>query len=236
MQAIILAGGKGRRLKPFTYTLPKPLMPIWETPILEILLKQLKHYGIRDIILSINHLAEIIMAFFGDGRKLGLNIRYSEEKKPLGTAGPISLLKDKLEDDFLVMNGDLLTTINFKAILDQHKKKKSIATIGTHKRDVSIDYGVLEIENGYLKDYIEKPKYHYDVSVGINVFNKECFKYLKPGQKIDIPEFIIKMKEKGEEISCFDCNKYYWLDIGRVDDYQVANDFFIKYKHEFLKK
>ncbi len=234
MQAVILAGGKGTRLKPFTYTLPKPLMPIGEKPILEILLKQLKYHGIKDIILSINHLSEIIMAFFGNGKKLGLNIRYSEEKKPLGTAGPLSLLKNKLDEDFIVMNGDLLTTINFKEILNYHKKKKGIATIGTYKRDASIDFGVLDIDNGILKNYIEKPKYHYDVSVGINIFNKKCLKYLDKNKKMDIPDFILKIKNNNEIINCFDCNKYYWLDIGRVDDYQIANEFFIKHEKEFL--
>ncbi|MBN1899488.1 MAG: NTP transferase domain-containing protein [Spirochaetes bacterium] len=234
MQAIILAGGKGQRLKPFTYTLPKPLMPIGETPILEIILKQLKQYGIKNVVLSINHLAEIIMAFFGDGRKLGMDIRYSEEKKALGTAGPMSLVKDWLEEDFIVMNGDLLTSIDIKKMFWYHKKNKAIATIGTYRREVNIDFGVLDIKNNTLKNYIEKPKFHYDVSVGINIFNKRCLAYLKHNERLDIPELIMKIKKDGQSVHCFDCNPYYWLDIGRVDDYNIANEFFLKHKKEFL--
>ena len=236
MQAVILAGGKGRRLKPFTYTLPKPLMPVGEMPILEILLKQLKYYGIKDIFLSINHMAEIIKAFFGDGSKFGLNIKYSVEKKLLGTAGPLSLLKNELEDDFIIMNGDLLTNIDFKKIFQYQLNKKNPATIGTYRRNVSIDFGVLDIEKDILIDYTEKPKYHYNVSVGINVLNKKCLRYLKYNQKIDLPDFILKLKNDGHIINCYDCNKYYWLDIGRMDDYQIANDFFMKHQKEFLHK
>ena len=236
MQAVILAGGKGRRLKPFTYTLPKPLMPIGEIPILEILLKQLKYYGIKDIFLSINHMAEIIKAFFKDGRKLGLNIKYSEEKKMLGTAGPLSLLVDKLEENFFIMNGDLLTNIDFKKIFNYHLKKKSIVTIGTYRRNFPIDFGVLDIKNDILVDYTEKPEYHYNVSVGINVLNKKGLKYLKYNKKIDMPDFILKLKNEGKIINCFDCNKYYWLDIGRVDDYQIANDFFTNHRKELLRE
>ncbi len=234
MQVIILAGGKGTRLRPFTYTLPKPLMPIGEIPIIEIILKQLKYYRINDIFLSVNHLSEIIMAFIGNGEKFGLNIEYSVENKQLGTAGPISLLKDKLEENFIVMNGDLLTTLNYQEIIDHHLKTENIATIATYTRRVSIDFGVLEIENNYLKNYIEKPSYNYNVSMGINIFNRRVLQYIEYNKRMDIPELMIKLKESGETVFCYDSNKYYWLDIGRVDDYDLANNIFLEKKRDFL--
>ena len=141
MQAIILAGGKGSRLKPFTTSIPKPLVPIGDTPILEVVLRQLKHSGFKDVVLAVNHLAELVMAFFGNGQKIGLNISYSVEDKPLGTVGPLTLMDD-LDDNFLVMNGDLLTTINYKDLFNYHLKNKNDITIATHKKEVNIDLGV----------------------------------------------------------------------------------------------
>lgn len=232
MQAIILAGGKGTRLKPFTTNFPKPLVPVGDIPILEVVLKQLKYYGFKDIVLAVNHLAELIMAFCGDGKKLGLNISYSVEDKELGTAGPLALI-EKLDENFLVMNGDLLTTINFNDLFKYHITNRNDSTISVYRKEVNIDLGVLEIEDSNLKNYIEKPTYYFDVSMGIYIFNKSVLELIPKGNKINMPELILKLKEQNKKIKCYE-GDYYWLDIGRIDDYETAIDIFINREKEFL--
>lgn len=232
MQAIILAGGKGTRLKPFTTNIPKPLVPIDDLPILTVILKQLKHFGFTDIVIAVNHLAELIMAFYGNGEKLGLNIKYSLEETPLGTAGPISLI-DKLDDNFLVMNGDVLTTLDFGKLFNFHLQEKSLATITSYKKEVKIDLGVLITEENQFVDYIEKPTYKYDVSTGIYCMNKKVLDYMPHNEKYDLPQLMLNLKAKEKKVSIFTDN-YYWLDIGRIDDFEEANNIFTKRKSEFL--
>jgi NDP-mannose synthase len=234
MQALILAGGKGTRLKPYTTVIPKPLMPVGEMPILEIVLRQLKNAGFDRVIIAIGYLGEMFRAFFQDGARLGLSIDYSLEEKPLGTAGPIALNLDKLDQDVLIMNGDLLTTLNYRSLFEFHKSARAAATIGTYKRDVKIDFGVVEIAQGKLTGYIEKPVYHYDVSMGVNILNVlSARKFLIPGQHLDLPDLMTLLREDGQSVHCYQ-EPCYWLDIGRVDDYQTANDIFESRKSEFL--
>jgi NDP-sugar pyrophosphorylase family protein len=234
MQALILAGGKGTRLKPYTTVIPKPLMPVGEMPILEIVLRQLKNAGFDRVIIAIGYLGEMFRAFFQDGARLGLSIDYSLEEKPLGTAGPIALNLDKLDQDVLIMNGDLLTTLNYRSLFEFHKSARAAATIGTYKRDVKIDFGVVEIAEGKLTGYIEKPVYHYDVSMGVNILNVlSARKFLIPGQHLDLPDLMTLLREDGQSVHCYQ-EPCYWLDIGRVDDYQTANDIFESRKSEFL--
>jgi Nucleoside-diphosphate-sugar pyrophosphorylase involved in lipopolysaccharide biosynthesis/translation initiation factor 2B, gamma/epsilon subunits (eIF-2Bgamma/eIF-2Bepsilon) len=234
MQALILAGGKGTRLKPYTTVIPKPLMPVGEMPILEIVLRQLKNAGFDRVIIAIGYLGEMFRAFFQDGARLGLSIDYSLEEKPLGTAGPIALNLDKLDQDVLIMNGDLLTTLNYRSLFEFHKSARAAATIGTYKRDVKIDFGVVEIAQGKLTGYIEKPVYHYDVSMGVNILNVlSARKFLVPGQHLDLPDLMTLLREDGQSVHCYQ-EPCYWLDIGRVDDYQTANDIFESRKSEFL--
>jgi NDP-mannose synthase len=234
MQALILAGGKGTRLKPYTTVIPKPLMPVGEMPILEIVLRQLKYAGFDRVIIAIGYLGEMFRAFFQDGARLGLSIDYSLEEKPLGTAGPIALNLDKLDEDVLIMNGDLLTTLNYRSLFEFHKSARAAATIGTYKRDVKIDFGVVEIAQGKLTGYIEKPVYHYDVSMGVNILNVlSARKFLVPGQHLDLPDLMTLLREDGQSVHCYQ-EPCYWLDIGRVDDYQTANDIFESRKSEFL--
>jgi NDP-sugar pyrophosphorylase family protein len=234
MQALILAGGKGTRLKPYTTVIPKPLMPVGEMPILEIVLRQLKNAGFDRVIIAIGYLGEMFRAFFQDGARLGLSIDYSLEEKPLGTAGPIALNLDKLDQDVLIMNGDLLTTLNYRSLFEFHKSARAAATIGTYKRDVKIDFGVVEIAEGKLTGYIEKPVYHYDVSMGVNILNVlSARKFLIPGQHLDFPDLMALLREDGQSVHCYQ-EPCYWLDIGRVDDYQTANDIFESRKSEFL--
>ena len=232
MQAVILAGGKGLRLKPFTTNIPKPLVPIDDMPILEIVLRQLKKHGFTEIVLAVNHLAELIMAFFGDGRKLGLKIKYSIEDRPLGTAGPLSII-DHLRSNFLVMNGDLLTTINYRHLFDYHIKKKSDITISTYKKHVNIDLGVLEIKNDVFINYIEKPTYAFNVSMGIYVMRKSVLQFIGRNQKMDLPDLVLQAKKQDKKVHCYS-GDYYWLDIGRVDDFETANKIFADKRKEFL--
>ena len=236
MKAVILAGGKGTRLRPYTTCIPKPLMPIGDMPVLEVVLRQLKRDGFDEVIITVGYLSELIRAFFKDGSRLGLKIEYSFEDEPLGTAGPLSLVKDKLSGDFLLMNGDLLTTLNFKKMYEFHKTNNADATIGLYQRDVRIDFGVIEADEKHkLTNYIEKPTYHFDVSMGVNVLSaKAVDKYLQPGTRLDVPELMQKMKEDGCNVVCYkeDC---FWLDIGRVADYEVAAEEFEKRRKEFLE-
>lgn len=235
MQALILAGGKGTRLMPYTANLPKPLMPIDDIPILEILVRQLKASGVKKIIMAVGYLNHMIEAYFGDGSDFGISIKYSLEKKPLGTAGPIGLTYDDLDENFIVLNGDLLTTINFRKIYKSHLNKKAAATIATFHRKVLIDFGVLELNNkSELESYTEKPTYDYKVSMGINVFNKKAIeKFIEKNKYLDIPKLMMLLKNNKDKVFCYheECK---WLDIGRVDDYQQAIKIFSKNKKIFL--
>jgi len=236
MKAIILAGGKGTRLQPYTTVIPKPLMPVGNYPILEILLRQLKHFGIDDIVLAVGYMAQLFQAFFQAGERYGLKIRYSMEDEPMGTAGPLSLLIDELDDDFLVMNGDLLTTLDYRHLYEFHKRKKAAATLSMYQRDIKIDFGVVEPDaDNKLVNYIEKPNYHFKVSMGVNVLNPTAIRpYLAPGKYLDLPDLLMLLHKDGQPVYCFseDC---FWLDIGRVDDYQIANEVFESRKNEFLR-
>jgi len=234
MQAIILAGGKGTRLKPFTNNFPKPLVPIDDLPILEIVLRQLKSHGITKITLAVNHLASLIEAFFGDGKRLGLDISYSFEDQPLGTAGPISLITE-LDDDFLIMNGDLLSTINYRKLIDFHHTNKCDITISTFKREEKIDLGVIESSGDSFVNYVEKPTYYFDVSMGIYVVNKSIIDLIPKNVRFDIPDLVMKAKKHEKTIKCFS-DECYWLDIGRADDYEIANNIFREKRNLFLPK
>ena len=191
MRAVILAGGKGTRLAPYTTVLPKPLMPIGEMPILEIVIRQLERHGFNDLTLAVGYLAELLMAYCGDGSKFNVKLGYSREEQPLGTAGPIALVPD-LNDTFLVMNGDLLTTIDYGAMLKYHHERNALATIACYQRDVKIDLGVIEIgPDNWVANYIEKPTYHYAVSMGIYLFEPAILKYIKPNQRLDLPDLVM---------------------------------------------
>ena len=237
MQAIILAGGKGTRLLPHTANLPKPLMPMGEMPILEIIVMQLKNAGASSIIMAVGYLHHMIEAHFGDGSDFGIPISYSLEDKPLGTAGPLNLIYKKLEENFIVLNGDLLTTMNFESLFNEHLRSNASATIATFKRTVDIDFGVLEIDlEKKLVEYKEKPTLNYQVSMGINVFKKNSVKnLLRNAVYLDIPDLMMALKNNGKEVLCHyeDCQ---WLDIGRIDDYSIATKIFEENKEKFLSK
>ena len=233
MKAVVLAGGKGTRLAPYTRILPKPLMPIGDMPILEVLLRQMKRAGIEDVILTVGHLAHLLQTFFADGEQLGIRISYSYEDCPLGTAGPLSLIKG-LDSTFLVTNGDVLTTLDLQSLLAFHRSQGGIATIAVHQRQVKIDLGVVQW-NGHntLSGYIEKPTYDYTVSMGIYVFEPRVMEYIPHNQYLDFPDLVLKMIAAGEKVSGYTFNGY-WMDLGRPDDYAQAAEDFASMREQFL--
>jgi NDP-sugar pyrophosphorylase family protein len=231
--AIILAGGKGTRLRPYTVVLPKPLMPIGEFPILEVIIRQLVFHGFTNITLSVNHQYEIIKAFFGNGSKWGVIIEYSLENDPLGTMGPLKLIKD-LPENFLVMNGDILTDLSFANFFNKHVKDSNLFTISSYKREQKVDYGVLNIDkNKQLIGFTEKPSLSYDVSMGIYMVNKEVLKYIPENLNFGFDKLMIDLLKNNKIISV---NQFegYWLDIGRPDDYMLAIEQFEEMKNNFI--
>lgn len=233
MKAVVLAGGKGTRLAPYTKILPKPLMPIGDMPILEVLLRQMKHAGIEEVIMTVGHLAELIHTFFRDGRQWGLNISYSLENAPLGTAGPISLINN-LNETFLVTNGDVLTTLNMAELIAFHRAQQATATIAVHRRHVRIDLGVVLLDGGHrIHGYIEKPTYEYVVSMGIYVFEPRVLDFIPYGQYLDFPDLVLKLIAAGENVVAFPFDGY-WKDLGRPDDYEQAAEDFVRMQHLFL--
>ena len=224
MKAVILAGGKGTRLKPYTTVIPKPLVPVGEKAILEILIARLKQQGVDEVYICLNHFAEIIMAFFGDGRRFGLKINYSLEDEPLGTVGPIRLIMG-LPEHFLVMNGDLLTDLPFHELYDYHLKGNSLLTVSTFTRKTKIDFGVIEVDplTHLATGFREKPEYTFEVSMGVYVMNRAGLEYVPPGTHFGFDNLMLTLLAQKQPARTFPYHGY-WLDIGRPDDYEKAND------------
>lgn len=221
IRAVILAGGKGTRLRPYTVSLPKPLVPVGERAILEIVLHQLREAGVTRVTLAVNHMAELLMAFFGDGRKYGLEVDYSIEDEPLGTIGPLRLIPD-LPENFLVMNGDLLTDFPYDQFWEEHHRSEAIASIGTFRRIHPIDFGVLEIgAGGMLSGFREKPSIPYNVSMGIYAFRRDILDHVPPSGPFGFDDLILTLLRKSIGVNCY-THQGQWLDIGRPDDYERA--------------
>jgi len=233
MKAVVLAGGKGTRLSPYTKVLPKPLMPIGDMPILEVILRQMKFAGITDVILTVGHLSELLRAFFQDGSRLGLNITYSYEDSPLGTAGPLAFVPD-LNETFLVMNGDVLSTLPLNELIQFHREQKSLATIATHHRRVKVDLGVIQWNgDACITGYIEKPTYDYSVSMGVYIFEPKVLTYIPKGQYYDFPDLVKKLIDVNEKVTGYRFDGY-WQDLGRPDDYESAAQDFDHMRAQFL--
>jgi NDP-sugar pyrophosphorylase family protein len=233
MQAVVLAGGKGTRLAPYTNVLPKPLMPIGNMPILEVLLRQMKAAGFEDVTLTVGHLAELLEAFFKDGSRFGMHIRYSIEDSPLGTAGPLAIVGN-LRDTFLVCNGDVLTTLDLKELLKFHREQKGIATIAMHHRQVKVNLGVIEMNGGYeIAGYVEKPSMDYMVSMGIYIFEPGILKYIEPNRYLDFPDLVLKLLAAKEKVYGYPFEGY-WQDLGNPEDYQQAQLDFTEMQSQFL--
>ncbi len=224
MRAVILAGGKGTRLRPYTTTLPKPLMPVGDRPILNLVMDGLRAAGVERVTLAVNHMAEVIMAFFGSGEKFGLRIDYSVEDKPLGTIAPLKLIKD-LPENFIVMNGDTLTDIDYVALYEAHIDSARPLTIATHRRQVKVDFGVLEVDeaSGSVASFREKPTNHFEVSMGVYVFNRSLLERVPDDEPYGLDDLVLGMLQDGQPINAYRFDGY-WLDIGRPDDYDRANE------------
>ena len=235
MKAVILAGGKGTRLAPYTKILPKPLLPIGDMPILEVLLRQMQRAGVEHAILTVGHLAQLLRLFFQNGEQLGLKISYSYEEKALGTAGPLSMIPG-LNDSFLVSNGDVLTTLDLNQLVNFHHAEGAIATIAMHRRQVNIDFGVLELDSeNQISGYIEKPTYDYMVSMGIYVFEPQVLDYIPQNQYLDFPDLVKLLLEDGRKVVGYPFSGY-WQDLGRTDDYERAVQDFDGMRSQFLPK
>lgn len=234
-RAVILAGGRGTRLRPYTVVLPKPLMPIGEYPILEIVIRQLSAQGFDRITLAVNHQAEIIMAFFGNGSRWGIKIDYSLEEKPLSTMGPLKLIHD-LPENFLVMNGDVLTDIRFDDLFDYHCSHGNIFTISAHTREQISEYGILEVNSdGRLIGFKEKPSMTFQVSMGVYVANRRILEIIPSNTLYGFDHLMMDLIQRGIPPSVKPFLGY-WLDIGRPDDYQEAVEVFEKDASVFIGK
>ncbi len=233
MKAVVLAGGRGTRLAPYRVMFPKPLLPIVDMPILEIVVRQLKRFGFDEIILAVGQLGELLMAYFNDGSRFGVHITYSIEDHPLGTAGPLALI-NHLDTPFLVMNGDILTDLDMSALYRYHQEQQAYATIAMHRRSVKIDLGVIQTDGDRrIIGYNEKPTYQYHVSMGAYVFDPHVLTYIPPGGYMNYPELVLRLVAAKERIMGYQCNGY-WLDVGRPDDYAQANEEFDRLRHLFL--
>ncbi|MFC1812449.1 sugar phosphate nucleotidyltransferase [Thermodesulfobacteriota bacterium] len=235
MKSVILAGGKGTRLAPYTTVFPKPLVPVGEMPILEIIIRQLAAAGFTGVTLSIGYLGELIRAFFATHKKLSglLDIQFVHEDEPMGTAGSLTMIPD-LDTTFLVMNGDVLSTIDLNKLIAFHKDQKAALTIAGYQKKVNIDLGVLELDSTgeVVKGYIEKPEKIYPVSMGIYIYEPDAVQYIPQNQYFDFPDLVLKLIENGKKVACFQNNDI-WLDVGRADDYAHAQDIFDKHREEF---
>lgn len=221
-KVVLMVGGLGTRLRPLTEKIPKPMLHVGNKPIVETIIESFKSYGFTNFVLSVNYKKEMIMEYFQDGTHLGVNIEYIEEKKRLGTAGALSLLRGEADQPFFVMNGDLLTKINFEQLLDFHNETKSVATMCVREYEYQIPYGVIETENHKLLSIKEKPVHKSFVNAGIYVLDPAVLKSIPNDEFYDMPELYKMLMNDQEKVSAFPLREY-WLDIGRLDDYEQAN-------------
>ncbi len=225
-RAIILAGGRGTRLRPYTTTIPKPLMPVGDRPVLDVLLRQLKHFGFHRVTIVTGHLAELIEAYTGDGSRYGLTVDYFREDEPLGTVGALALLGD-LAAPFLVLNGDVLTDMDFRALLDEHSRSRAAVTIATTTQDITIPLGVMHFEDPAdavrVTGFVEKPTLRYQASMGAYCFDPAVLAHIEPGVFLDFPDLVLRLLEAGVGVRASPSDAF-WLDIGRMDDYERAQE------------
>ena len=235
-RAVVLAGGFGMRLRPYTAVLPKPLMPIGDRPVLDIVVRQLRHHGFERLTIATGYLAELIEAFFRDGQAYGVPIDYFREHEPLGTVGALSQI-DGLDQPFLVMNGDVLTDLDYRKLLEDHAATGAVCTIATAVRHVEISLGVLRFhdpdEPDRLTGFVEKPTIDYEVSMGIYCFSPEALEFIEPGERLDFPVLVQRLLDAGRCVRAWRSESY-WLDIGRHDDYEQAQEEFLRMRHRLI--
>ncbi|WP_326552381.1 sugar phosphate nucleotidyltransferase [Micromonospora sp. NBC_01813] len=223
MHVVIMAGGKGVRLRPYTTALPKPLVPIGDDfAILEIVLHQLAAYGFRTATMAINHHGSLIRAFVGDGTRFGLRVDYAEERTPLSTVGPLFGLRDRLPERFIVMNGDILTNLNYADLLRAHTDSGAPVTVATFRRKVKVDFGVLTVEGDKVVEFKEKPTLDYRVSMGVYGLTRDTIAPYPTGIEFGFDQLMLDLINHGSPPAAYDFDGY-WLDIGRPEDYDEAN-------------
>ncbi|GAA3076293.1 nucleotidyltransferase family protein [Streptomyces olivoverticillatus] len=235
MHVVILAGGKGVRLRPYTTALPKPLVPIGDQhAILEIVMRQLAGAGFTSCTLAIGHLGHIIRAYVGDGSQWGIRVDYTTEESPLGTMGPLLTMADRLPEHFLVMNGDILTDLDFGDVLRDHIASGAPLTIATYARQVNIDFGVLTTDSGRVVGFAEKPSMDYRVSMGVYGVSRSALARYTPGLPLGFDELVLDMLADNTPPNAYEFAGY-WLDIGRPDDYDRANAEFSVHRDLLMK-
>jgi NDP-mannose synthase len=232
--AVILAGGKGTRLKPYTDRLPKPLVPLGGMPILELIIRQLAHHGFQTITLCVGHMAEHIHAYFGDGARFGLHIEYTQEEKPLGTAGPLAVLKN-LPEHLLVMNADVVTDLNFTELMRTHREHGGMATLAAYQKTTQIEFGILDMmPNGNkISGFREKPTLVHSVCMGIHAIHRDALQYIPANEFCGIDMLMERLMQAGHSVHAHHFEGY-WLDIGRHTDYATAQRDFDRMKHRLL--
>lgn len=224
MKVVIMAGGEGKRLKPLTNGIPKPMLPIGRKPLLQILIEQLKKYELKDIIIATGYKDHIIKSYFRDGSHFGINISYTSENYKLGTVGPLKLLDKKTTNTFLVINGDILTRFNFRKIVDKHNEDGNDMTVGVSKYKLHVPFGIVETENGdgVITSVREKPNLEFLILSGIYVINSSVISYIPSGVSYDIPQLIEDLLKDNKRVRYYQIEGE-WLDIGRIEDYEFAN-------------
>jgi NDP-sugar pyrophosphorylase family protein len=223
MEALVMAGGKGTRLRPLTYAIPKPLLPIGEKPILEILLAQLRTAGFTDVYISTGYKAELIRSYFGDGTRLGLSIEYVHEPEALGTAGALALIKERLAKPFLMVNGDVLTKLDYARFFDFHVKEGAAMTVGGVDYHVKIPFGVIESKNGVVSGVTEKPTADYLVAAGIYALSPEALDGVNAPVRLDVPDLMSGLVKDGKKVLTYRITDP-WLDVGKLSDYEKATE------------
>jgi NDP-sugar pyrophosphorylase family protein len=221
VKAVMLAGGKGTRLRPYTLVLPKPLMPVGDIPVIESLLKWLRRNGVRDVFITIGYLGHLIKALCGNGRQWDMNIAYSEEPEPMGTIGPLRLLIDKLKSTFLVLNGDLVTDLDLREFVKFHKRHGGILSVAVKKKSVKVDLGVLDSEAGVVTRFREKPQIQFNASMGIYCMEPQILNHIPEGIYFGFDDLMHTLLAAGEPIHVFD-HEGVWMDIGREEDFFEA--------------
>lgn len=234
MKAVILAGGLGSRLRPFTQIIPKPLLPVGESSVLEIQILTLVKHGVEEIFIATNYMSEYVKAFLGDGSKYGVKISFSQEEKPLGTCGPVKLLEKQLTDPFILMNGDVLTTLNFRKAYTEAIKLDSDFIVVTTEITTPFDFGNVICNGDYIMDVHEKPNLKMEILAGIYVIKPPIFKLIPSDTYFGIDNLIKQMLQNKQPVGRH-LMKEYWLDIGRIDDFEQAQDIYREHFNDLKK-
>jgi mannose-1-phosphate guanylyltransferase len=233
MKAVIQAGGRGTRLKPYTLVLPKPMMPVGAEPVIDILLKWLRRNGAKEVYITINYLGRLLKALCGDGSQWDMQITYCEEKEPLGTIGPLSLLRDNLTETFLVLNGDLITDLNLRSLVSFHKSHGGNLTVSVTKKGVHVDMGVIESDGSVITKFREKPTFEYDVSMGVYCMEPAILDDIPSGAPFGFDDLVASMLADGKPVHVYR-HEGYWMDIGRPEDFAAAQKDFAEHRHKIL--